>query len=78
MPRAKRIVLFTAAISLGFASLAAAQQEGAKGVVAIRQATMDANAKHMNAIKAILTEDPLTLDDPFRLRQPLARRPLLA
>ena len=58
MPRAKRIILLTATISLGLASLAAAQQEGAKGVVAIRQATMDANAKHMNAIKAILTEDP--------------------
>ena len=36
MSHAKRIVLFTAAISLGLASLAAAQQEGAKGVVAIR------------------------------------------
>ena len=58
MSHAKRIVLFTAAISLGLVSLAAAQQEGAKGVVAIRQATMDANAKHMNAIKAILSEDP--------------------
>ena len=58
MSHAKRIVLFTAAISLGLASLTAAQQEGAKGVVAIRQATMDANAKHMNAIKAILSEDP--------------------
>src|SRR3954452_23550229 len=58
MSRAKRLVLSTAAISLGLASLAAAQQEGAKGVVAIRQATMDANAKHMNAIKAILTQDP--------------------
>ena len=56
--RRKRIVLLTATIGLGLASLAAAQQEGAKGVVAIRQATMDANAKHMNAIKAILTEDP--------------------
>jgi cytochrome c556 len=58
MPRAKCLVLSTAAISLGLASLAAAQQEGAKGVVAVRQATMDANAKHMNAVKAILTEDP--------------------
>ena len=58
MLRRRRIVLFTAAISLGLASLAAAQQEGAKGVVAVRQATMDANAKHMNAIKAILSEDP--------------------
>jgi cytochrome c556 len=58
MPRAKRLVLSTAAISLALASLAAAQQEGAKGVVAVRQATMDANAKHMNAVKAILTEDP--------------------
>jgi cytochrome c556 len=58
MPCAKRIILLTATIGLGLASLAAAQQEGAKGVVAIRQATMDANAKHMNAIKAILTEDP--------------------
>ena len=61
MPRAKRIVLSTAAISLALASLAAAQQEGAKGVVAVRQATMDANAKHMNAVKAILTEDPQLL-----------------
>ena len=61
MLRRRRIVLFTATISLGLASLAAAQQEGAKGVVAIRQATMDANAKHMNAIKAILTEDPQLL-----------------
>jgi cytochrome c556 len=59
MPRAKRLVLSTAAtLGLGLASLAAAQQEGAKGVVAVRQATMDANAKHMNAVKAILTEDP--------------------
>ena len=61
MPRAKRLVLSTAAISLALASLAAAQQEGAKGVVAVRQATMDANAKHMNAVKAILTEDPQLL-----------------
>ena len=61
MPRARRLVLSTAAISLGLASLAAAQQEGAKGVVAVRQATMDANAKHMNAVKAILTEDPQLL-----------------
>ena len=58
MPRTKRIVLVTATISLGLASLATAQQEGAKGVVAIRQATMDANGKHMTAIKVILTEDP--------------------
>ena len=58
MPHRRRIVLFTATISLGLASLAAAQQEGAKGVVAVRQATMDANAKHMSAIKAILSEDP--------------------
>ena len=61
MPRGKRIVLVAATLSLGLASLAVAQQEGAKGVVAIRQATMDANAKHMNAIKAILTEDPQLL-----------------
>jgi cytochrome c556 len=61
MLRRRRIVLFTATLSLGLASLAVAQQEGAKGVVAIRQATMDANAKHMNAIKAILTEDPQLL-----------------
>ena len=61
MPHAKRLVLFTATLSLGLASLAAAQQEGAKGVVAVRQATMDANAKHMNAVKAILTEDPQLL-----------------
>jgi cytochrome c556 len=61
MPRAKRVILLTATISLGLAPLAAAQQEGAKGVVAIRQATMDANAKHMNAIKAILSEDPQLL-----------------
>src|SRR6187200_71614 len=58
MPRTKRIVLVTATISLTLASLATAQQEGAKGVVAIRQATMDANGKHMTAIKVILTEDP--------------------
>ena len=61
MPRRKRLILFTATLGLGLAPLAVAQQEGAKGVVAIRQATMDANAKHMNAIKAILTEDPQLL-----------------
>ena len=58
MPRGKRLILFTATLGLGLAPLAVAQQEGAKGVVAVRQATMDANAKHMNAVKAILTEDP--------------------
>ena len=61
MPRGKRLILFTATFGLGLAPLAVAQQEGAKGVVAIRQATMDANAKHMNAVKAILTEDPQLL-----------------
>ena len=61
MPRGKRLILFTATLDLGLAPLAVAQQEGAKGVVAVRQATMDANAKHMNAIKAILTEDPQLL-----------------
>jgi cytochrome c556 len=61
MPRRRRLVLFTATLGLGLAPLAVAQQEGAKGVVAVRQATMDANAKHMNAIKAILSEDPRLL-----------------
>jgi cytochrome c556 len=61
MPRGKRLILFTATFGLGLAPLAVAQQEGAKGVVAVRQATMDANAKHMNAVKAILTEDPQLL-----------------
>ena len=61
MPRGKRLVLFTATLGLGLAPLAVAQQEGAKGVVAVRQATMDANAKHMNAVKAILTENPQLL-----------------
>jgi cytochrome c556 len=61
MPRGKRLILFTATFGLGLAPLAVAQQEGAKGVVAIRQATMDANAKHMNAVKAILAEDPQLL-----------------
>jgi cytochrome c556 len=58
MPRGKRFVLVTATLGLGLAPLAVAQEQGAKGVVAVRQATMDANAKHMNAVKAILTEDP--------------------
>jgi cytochrome c556 len=61
MPRGKRFVLVAATLGLGLAPLAVAQQEGAKGVVAVRQATMDANAKHMNAVKAILTEDPQLL-----------------
>ena len=61
MPCGKRIVLFTATLGLGLAPLAVAQEQGAKGVVAVRQATMEANAKHMNAIKAILTEDPQLL-----------------
>jgi cytochrome c556 len=58
MPRGKRFVLVTATLGLGLAPLAVAQEQGAKGVVAVRQATMEANAKHMNAVKAILTEDP--------------------
>jgi cytochrome c556 len=58
MPRRNCIVLLAITAGFGLASYAVAQQEGATGVVAIRQATMDANAKHMNAIKAILTQDP--------------------
>ena len=36
MPRRKRLILFTATLGLGLAPLAVAQQEGAKGVVAVR------------------------------------------
>ena len=61
MRRGSLIVLLAAGIGLGTASFAVAQQKGAKGVVAVRQATMEANAKHMNAVKAILTEDPQLL-----------------
>ena len=61
MPRGKRFVLVTATLGLGLAPLAVAQEQGAKGVVAVRQATMEANAKHMNAVKAILTEEPRLL-----------------
>src|SRR5215218_9186667 len=56
--RAKLAVLLAAGVGLGLVSMAAAQEKGAKGVVAVRQATMDANAKHAGAIKFILTEEP--------------------
>lgn len=52
------VVLLAAGIGVGTASFALAQQKGAKGVVAVRQATMEANAKHMSAIKVILSETP--------------------
>lgn len=58
MRRGSLIVLLAAGIGLGTASFAVAQQKGAKGVVAVRQATMEANAKHMSAIKVILSETP--------------------
>jgi cytochrome c556 len=61
MQRGKYVVLLAAGLGLGLASLAVAQEKGAKGVVAIRQATMGANGKHMGAIKVILTEDPQLL-----------------
>jgi cytochrome c556 len=50
-----------ALVALGVvAGTAVVAQEGPKatGVVAVRQAAMKANADHMNAIKAILTEYP--------------------
>src|SRR3954471_12823695 len=59
----KCVVLLAAGLGLGLASLAVAQEKGAKGVVAVRQATMEANGKHMSAIKAILTEYPQLVCD---------------
>jgi cytochrome c556 len=56
--KAKLAVLLAAGAGLGLVSIAAAQEKGAKGVVAVRQATMEANAKHVGAIKFILTEEP--------------------
>jgi cytochrome c556 len=56
--KAKLAVLLAAGAGLGLVSMAAAQEKGAKGVVAVRQATMEANAKHVGAIKFILTEEP--------------------
>ena len=41
---------------------AVAADKDAKGVVAVRQNVMDAQAAHMNAIKFILTEYPQTMD----------------
>lgn len=42
-------------------SIVVAQEQQAKGVVAVRQNTMKAQAGHMNAIKGILTEYPQLL-----------------
>jgi cytochrome c556 len=58
MRRGSLVVLLAAGLGVGMTSLALAQQKGAKGIVAIRQATMDANGGHMSAIKFILTESP--------------------
>jgi cytochrome c556 len=58
MQRGKLTILLAAGIGIGLVSMAVAQEKGAKGVVAIRQATMEANAKHISAIKFILTEEP--------------------
>jgi cytochrome c556 len=44
-------------------SAAVAQEKKATGVVAVRQSTMKAQADHMNAIKAILTEYPQLLSN---------------
>ena len=52
MRRGKLAVLLADGVGLGLVSVAAAQQKDAKGVVAVRQATMDANAKHAGAIEA--------------------------
>jgi len=41
---------------------AVAADKDAKGIVAVRQNVMDAQASHMNAIKAILTEDPQAIN----------------
>jgi cytochrome c556 len=41
---------------------AVAADKNAKGIVAVRQNVMDAQGSHMNAIKAILTEDPQAID----------------
>ena len=58
MRRGSLVILLAAGLGVGTTSLAVAQQKGAKGVVAVRQATMDANGAHMSAIKFILTETP--------------------
>jgi cytochrome c556 len=58
MRGAKLAVLLTAGAGLGLVTMATAQEKGAKGVVAVRQATMEANAKHAGAIKFILAEEP--------------------
>ena len=58
MRRGSLVVLLAASLGVGATSLAFAQQKGAKGIVAVRQATMDANGGHMSAIKFILTETP--------------------
>ena len=73
MRRGSLVVLLAASLGVGATSLAFAQQKGAKGIVAVRQATMDANGGHMSVIKFILTETPeLTKQD--RLPRPGHRR----
>ena len=51
------LAIGAAVVAAGTAVLAQDQPK-ATGVVAVRQATMKANADHMNAIKSILTEYP--------------------
>ncbi|MFL5333999.1 MAG: c-type cytochrome [Geminicoccaceae bacterium] len=55
----KQFMIAAAALGvLGATAVLAQDQPKATGVVAVRQSTMKANADHMGAIKAILTEAP--------------------
>lgn len=57
--RLRNLVLAGTALAiLAGTDVVAQDQPQAKGVVAVRQATMKANGDHMAAIKAILTEYP--------------------
>lgn len=61
--RAGRWVFGVTALGLAAATVTQAQEkEKATGVVALRQAVMQANGAHMVAIKTILTEYPQALD----------------
>ena len=55
--RPRRVLLPLGAVALTITAAVAADKD-AKGVVAVRQNVMDANAGHITAIKVILTELP--------------------
>ena len=58
--RLRHVLLSFVAVGVTVTAAIAADKD-AKGIVAVRQNVMDAQGSHMNAIKAILTEDPQSI-----------------